>query len=207
MAKKIVDKTPAPADKAKKTSAKKTAAPVKTKKEETTVEVTPPKVEEVAPVADENTAGQELSLAFTEFMAQLTSLRTLQAKLLTDFRGLQKRVDREIKAANKLSNKRKRKTGNRAPSGFVKPTLISDQLADFLGKPHGSELARTEVTREINAYIRANDLQDKSNGRIIKPDSKLKKLLGVKNDQELTYFNLQKFMSPHFQKAADSVSK
>ena len=65
-----------------------------------------------------------------------------------------------MKAAKKLSQKKKRKNTNRAPSGFVKPTLISGELAAFLEKPTGTEMARTEVTREINKYIRAHDLQD-----------------------------------------------
>ena len=97
-------------------------------------------------------------------------------------------------------------TGNCSPCCFVKPTLISDQLASFLGKPKGSELARTEVTREINAYIRANKLQDPENGRKINPDSKLKSLLALTAADELTYFNLQKYMSPHFAKATKTVA-
>ena len=60
-------------------------------------------------------------------------------------------------------------------------------------------MARTEVTREINKYIQENNLKDPSNGRKILADAKLKVLLNL-NDEELTYFNLQKFMSPHFPK-------
>ena len=195
---------------AKKESAPKKVAPPTEPKAGTpkvdTPKVDTPKVEPPKDDVVEENVGQELSVAFGEFMTQLTALRTLQAKVLTDFRALQKRTERELKAAQKANTKRKRKSGNRAPSGFVKPTLISDQLADFLGKAHGSELARTEVTREINQYIRANSLQDKDNGRIIKPDAKLKALLGVKDSEELTYFNLQKFMSPHFQKAVPATA-
>jgi upstream activation factor subunit UAF30 len=110
-----------------------------------------------------------------------------------------------MRAAQKAS-KRKRKSGNRAPSGFVKPTLISKELADFLGKPVGTEWARTEVTREINAYIRTHSLQDKENGRKINPDTKLRSLLQLKKGEELTYFNLQKYMSPHFAKATPAVA-
>ena len=89
---------------------------------------------------------------------------------------------------------------NRSPSGFVKPTRISSELASFLGKTAGTEMARTEVTREINAYIRANQLQDKTTGRIINADSKLSSLLKLKAGEELTYFNLQRYMTPHFLK-------
>ena len=137
---------------------------------------------------------------FAEFQLRLSTIRTNLSNLLQDFKTLQKKTERELKNAQKLGSKRKRKTGARQPSGFVKPTLISNELADFLGKEHGSELARTEVTREINSYIRAHKLQDPSNGRKINPDSKLKKLLALKTEDELTYFNLQRYMSPHFQK-------
>jgi upstream activation factor subunit UAF30 len=113
---------------------------------------------------------------------------------------------RELKSAQKLNTKRKRKAGNRAPSGFVKPTKISDELAKFLEKPTGSEMARTEVTRDINKYIRTNNLQDKENGRKINPDTKLAALLKLKKTDELTYFNLQRYMSPHFAKAVKDAA-
>jgi chromatin remodeling complex protein RSC6 len=165
---------------------------------------------ETAPVAvaaapAEANPADELTNAFGDFMTKMTALRQNMASLVTEFRTLQKRTERELKAAQKAGQKRKRKATNRAPSGFVKPTLISDQLADFLGKPKGSQLARTDVTREINAYIRAHKLQDPENGRKINPDTKLKKLLALKPSDELTYFNLQRYMSPHFQKAADAA--
>jgi chromatin remodeling complex protein RSC6 len=105
---------------------------------------------------------------------------------------------RELKASQKLNTKRKRKSGNRAPSGFVKPTRISDELAEFLGKTVGTEMARTVVSKEINSYIRANKLQDPANGRKINPDLKLSKLLKINKGEELTYFNLQKYMKHHF---------
>jgi chromatin remodeling complex protein RSC6 len=79
--------------------------------------------------------------------------------------------------------------------------LISDELAVFLGKAAGTEMARTAVSKEINAYIRTNQLQDKTNGRIIVPDAKLATLLKTQPSDELTYFNLQRFMKHHFVKA------
>jgi len=140
---------------------------------------------------------------FSEFMAKLQAVSSQMSSLRTEFRSLERVVSRDLKAAAKSQAKRKRKSGNRAPSGFVKPTLISNELAAFLGKPEGTEMARTEVTREINAYIRQHNLQDKENGRKIIPDNKLKGLLKLKKGDELTYFNLQKYMSPHFAKASD----
>lgn len=142
-----------------------------------------------------------------EFQSKLHQLGVLLSTLKSEFRALEKKWSRDVKTAQKQSSKRKRKSGNRAPSGFVKPTKISDELASFLGKEKGTEMARTDVTREINAYIRANKLQDQDNGRKIIPDTKLAALLKLKKSDELTYFNLQKYMSPHFAKAVkDAVA-
>jgi len=140
-----------------------------------------------------------------EFLAKLQQLGVLISSLKTEYRTLEKKWTRELKVAQKQGCKRKRKAGNRAPSGFVKPTRISDELAIFLEKSSGSEMARTEVTRDINKYIRTNKLQDETNGRKIIPDAKLTALLKLSKDDELTYFNLQRFMSPHFAKASKEV--
>ena len=213
------------APKAEKTTA--AAAPVPVSAVETTPEVKPkaakkqsaPKKEAVAAVpvavavstegsAAETPAGETASVAteFTDFMTKLQQLGAVVSSLKTEFRSLEKKASRELKTAAKASHKRKRKTGNRSPSGFVKPTLISDELAAFLGKGKGTQMARTEVTREINAYIRANQLQDKTNGRRINADTNLASLLKLTSGEELTYFNLQRYMSPHFAKSVAAVA-
>jgi len=169
------------------------------------------KSEPVAPVAaavaapPQEVATPTLSDAFGDLLAQLASLRTQLTAVTSQVRALSKRSDRELRAAQKAGRKRPRKNGARSPSGFVKPTLISNELAAFLGKDTGTEMARTEVTREINGYIRANKLQDPKNGRRILADKKLSKLLKLKKDDELTYFNLQRFMSPHFAKSGQKL--
>jgi upstream activation factor subunit UAF30 len=89
-------------------------------------------------------------------------------------------------------------SSNRVPSGFVRPSKLSNELAEFLGKPVGTEMLRTDVSRLINSYIRVNNLQDPRNGRNINPDTKLRTLLKIDENDELTYFNLQKYMRPHF---------
>jgi upstream activation factor subunit UAF30 len=147
----------------------------------------------------------DLAAQSTEFLAKLNQLGALLASLKTEYRSLEKKWSRELKTAQKSSAKRKRKSGNRQPSGFVKPTKISDELAKFLEKPTGTEMARTDVTREINKYIRSHNLQDKENGRKINPDAKLQTLLKLKTTDELTYFNLQRYMSPHFHKAEKAL--
>jgi len=162
--------------------------------------VSTPVVEEVHVDAP---ADGEVPLAeqSVEFLTKLQQLGAMIASLKVEYRTLEKKWTRELKTAQKQSSKRKKRAGSRAPSGFVKPTRISDELAKFLEKPAGSEMARTEVTRDINKYIRTHKLQDEANGRKINPDSKLAALLKLNKTDELTYFNLQRYMSPHFAKA------
>lgn len=189
-------KTPAPT---------KTAAPKKTaasKKAAAPVVAAPAPVVAAAPVANEvveETNGIQQKL--NEFSAKLQQISSIFSSMKGDFKTLEKVVSRELKAAAKASSKRAKRAGNRAPSGFVKPTRISDELAQFLGKEVGTEMARTSVSKEINAYIRANNLQRPDNGRFIVPDAKLTTLLKIGKDDELSYFNLQRYMKPHFIKA------
>jgi upstream activation factor subunit UAF30 len=151
-------------------------------------------------------SGLSLSEEFNQVVTQLTSVRTLLAGLTSQVRQLQRRSEKELRTAQKSGKKVRKTTGNRNPSGFVKPTPISDALAAFLKKPAGTQMARTEVTREINQYIRAHNLQDPQNGRKINPDKDLRKLLNVEKNGELTYFNLQRYMSPHFIKTAAATA-
>lgn len=156
----------------------------------------------VAPATTEvATDASSLTVKMTEFNAKLQQLISLFSTVKNDFKTLEKAVTREMKIAQKLSSKKRRNNGNRKPSGFIKPTRISDELAAFLGKTIGTEMARTEVSKEINTYIQSHGLQDKSNGRKINPDAKLTQLLKISKEDELTYFNLQKFMKHHFVKA------
>lgn len=184
---------------------KKTKTPkTKTPKVEVAPEPVSTPVETAAPA--ESDAEAPLAEQSVEFLAKLQQLSVMISNLKTEYRTLEKKWSREVKTAQKVSSKRKRKAGNRAPSGFVKPTKISDELASFLGKEKGSEMARTEVTRDINKYIRTHNLQDKENGRKINPDTKLAALLKLKKTDELTYFNLQRYMSPHFAKATKEAT-
>ena len=142
---------------------------------------------------------EEDDATFTDLISKhilkLQELTSALTSVKSDFKNIEKRFSKELKTAQK--GMKKKKNANRQPSGFVKPTRITDELANFLEKPHGIEMARTQVTREINTYIRANSL---ATGRNINPDAKLMALLKIPAGETLTYFNLQKYMSPHFHK-------
>ena len=185
-------KTEEPKPKTTKSTKQKTVEPVPTD-----VEAPVSEMENV--VVSSDACDYSITNGFTEFIGKFQTMISSFNALKTELRSLEKITVKQLKVAEKLSNKKRRK-GNRAPSGFVKPSLISDELAKFLDKPCGTEMARTDVTREINKYIRANNLQDKSNGRKINPDKQLTQLLKIEDTVDLTYFNLQKYMGPHFPK-------
>jgi chromatin remodeling complex protein RSC6 len=147
-----------------------------------------------------------MSAKLNVFGAKLQQIAGLLSTVKTEFKVLEKTVSRELKNAQKSSNRKKKSSVSRQPSGFVKPTRISDELAAFLGKTIGTEMARTVVSKEINAYIRENKLQDPANGRRIHPDTKLTTLLKLIPSDELTYFNLQRYMKHHFVKDVPAVA-
>lgn len=158
-------------------------------------------VEETAVVAD----AASLSTKLSDFSSKIQQLTSILSTMKTDYKVLEKSVSRELKNASKSKRSKKAANPNRQPSGFVKPSVISDELIKFLGKEAGTMMSRVEVSKEINAYITANQLKDKVSGRQINPDAKLAKLLKIGKDEVLTYFNLQKYLKIHFIKAVAPV--
>jgi len=196
--------TPRKARNNKKTTTTTTTASVP----EPVVVAAPEPVVETIPVVAE-TATTEISLEdqFKDIMTRLQQFRTLSQTLMADVRKLQKNVNRQVRESSKKNKKRKNPGDvKRPPSGFAKPTLISDSLCQFLGVESGTMMARTEVTKHLTKYIKAHELQDQANRRIINCDSALAGLLNVKPSDEVTYFNLQRYMKPHFPQSAKNLA-
>ena len=167
------------------------------------------KVEPVQePVVETVPESTELSTeaVHDEFELLMASILDRHEKIEKEQKLLRAETKRLCKVFAKKHNKKKKKSGsgNKAPSGFAKPAPISKELCEFLGKEVGSELARTEVTKALNAYIKAHNLQDEKNKRSINPDAKLNALLKVGKGESVTYFNLQKYMKAHFPKKEES---
>jgi len=183
----------------KKPKKAKVAAPVVEAPAPVVVEA--PVVEAAAPVAEATVDVSTLASKLNDFGSKIQQVTTILSSMKADYKLLEKSVSRELKAASKSKKAKKASSGNRQPSGFVKPSVISEELITFLGKEAGTMMSRVEVSKGINAYITANSLKDKVSGRQINPDAKLATLLKIGKDEVLTYFNLQKYLKIHFVKA------
>lgn len=142
--------------------------------------------------------GTELTEDFNEILSIIYQMKNSIIILQNRIRLLEKEKNKKIKRLEKKKKKRIRQ-----PSGFAKPMPISKKLCDFLNRPAGSEMARTEVTQHLISYIKQNNLQNKENKSFIKPDKKLIELLNIENDDKITYFNIQGFMNQHFLREID----
>ena len=201
------------ARKGKKSTATKAAAPEP-------VEVAAPAPEPVvepvveAPVVAETASTEAsteptLDMQFKDILERIAGFRTLATNLMADVKRLQKNVNKQVRESNKRNRKRRGAnpdSAKRPPSGFAKPALISDALCQFLGVTSGTEMARTEVTKHLTQYIKAHELQDASDKRSINCDAKLSGLLNVQPTDKVTYFNLQRYMKPHFPKSAAAIA-
>ncbi len=151
---------------------------------------------DATPAAPATTLDQDLK----SVLSSLTSLRDSVSAMITEVKRLDKRVHREIKDARKRK-RRAPKEGEeavkRGPSIFEIPTKVTDELCKFLGHPAGTLISRSNVTKEVNNYVKTHNLKNKHD---IKPDAALKKLLQVPEGEQLTYFNLQRYLNRHYVK-------
>lgn len=196
-----VSSTPAPQKKetvaaAAAAPAVAVAAPAKkvVVKESAKVEAPAPTTEVAAPETD------DVSTRFNTLIEKMQTIQNEWRDVQNEMKKLQKEVVKQFKEASKGSKKKVKNLDKpkRNPSGFAKPATLSKDLCDFLKKPYGTELARTDVTKFLTKYIKDNSLQLESDKRVIIPDAALHKLLNTTKEDKITYFNLQKFMKPHF---------
>lgn len=149
-------------------------------------------------VTDKSSVVSQLMEERNQAQANIQLVMNTVSALKLNMKNIDKMIARVMKDAAKSSKKKKVSNGL---SGFEKPTLITDELASFFGKDKDTRMARTEVSKLIHEYVKTNSLQKEDNRRVIKPDSKLQKLLAIDTaKEELTYFNLQKYLKKHFRK-------
>jgi hypothetical protein len=202
----VVESTPATPSTEKKVKKTKAALPSEVPAPVSAPVSTPVLPSEVAlpsgvpsevPIIDAVTLSSKLG----DFASKIQQVAALLTSMKSDYKTLEKTVARELKQATKGSGKKRKTSANKSPSGFVKPTKISDELIKFLGKEADTEMSRVEVSKEITRYINEHKLKDEKCGRQINPDAKLSKLLKINKDEILTFFNLQRYLKIHFIKA------
>ena len=131
-------------------------------------------------------------------MATLDQIYSLLLATQKDLKNLAKQVR---KVNSRFDDPDGTKAKERAKNnGFNRPQRITQELATFLEVPPDEMLSRSAVTRRVNVYIRAKNLKHPDNGRVImvENDETLKNLLKVPADEQLTYLNIQKYLSPHY---------
>ena len=178
-AKKVVKKEPAP-----------TPTPTPTPTQEAPVQAEPPVVSDT-PYLEEFTA------MVSELDNAMTTIRNMKSRI----QKLEKLVHKEHKAILKKANgkrARKPRDPNAPKSGFAKEGPVSDEMRKFLGMKKDGLISRTDVTKKIHEYCKEKNLQNPADKRHIKADAPLRKLLKMNKDDDLTFFNLQKFMKVHF---------
>ena len=164
-----------------------------------------PVVEEASPPVVKKTFGIEDTIEkIVQKKAQIAdmvnALKIGLRDLTKEQTSLCKLYDKQLREQSKLLKKNSSKrSGGSKPSGFAKPGYISSELCSFLGKPTGSLLARTDVTRYLTTYIKDHNLQNKNNKKEILCDTALKNLLQPNKGEVVTYFNLQSYMKRHYE--------
>ena len=134
-------------------------------------------------------------------MATIDSLSNDIASLRNELKNLAKLV-RKVRSHQEdpTGEKQKERTKN---NGFNRKMEVTDTLKEFLGLDASGTVSRSDVTRRINKYIKENDLKHPDNGRVIVMDEKLTKLLSPPEGEQITFLNMQKYISPHYLKAAE----
>ena len=186
---------------AKKTRSKAAAPVVVAKVDEVGSSLT------AAPASDEPVSSDDKTADVENVVQVLAdkigSLASLIKDILSSLKPVLKEHDKLRKIVERIQ--KKRDNARKSPSGFAKPNKISDELCDFIGVPHGTEKSRTDITRYINAYVKEHNLNKPTNRRIILPDEKLKKILKINNEEEVTFFILQRLISHHFPAAGSKT--
>jgi chromatin remodeling complex protein RSC6 len=145
---------------------------------------------------DDKTAESSIENVVQTLADKIGNLAGLIKDIQSSLKPVLKEHDKLRKIVERIQ--KKRDNARKSPSGFAKPNKISDELCDFIGVPHGTEKSRTDITRYINAYVKEHNLNKPTNRRIILPDEKLKKILKINNDEDVTFFVLQRLISHHF---------
>jgi chromatin remodeling complex protein RSC6 len=158
---------------------------------------TPAASEPAAAAAPVETRSVEQEIASLISVHQ--KLRDEAVSAIKTLQRLQKRVAKEVKEAGRR-RKRSRREGEdgvpkeKRPTIFTTPVTLKDELCTFLGKAKGTQMTPAEVTKAFSAYVEAHKLKDAAAGHTIHPDAAMRKVLGVKDGEQVTYRNVQSYL-------------
>ena len=136
-------------------------------------------------------------------MADLTQLIADVAEIKSSIKSLAKLI-RKLRTSQDDPDGEKAKT-RASNNGFNRPLEVSPKLRAFLALGEDELISRSEVTRRINAYVTSNNLKHPDNGRVIILDDKLTDLLEPPAGLQITFLNIQKYLSPHYVKPAKAA--
>jgi upstream activation factor subunit UAF30 len=132
-------------------------------------------------------------------MADTVTLQTI----IDEIKLLRKDV-RKVKSLIEDPNGEKAKA-RAANNSFNKFVEITPELREFLALPSDEQICRSQVSKRMNVYVTENNLKHPDNKRIIILDDKLKSLLKPEDGVQVTFQNIQKYLSPHYVKAGPPV--
>jgi chromatin remodeling complex protein RSC6 len=148
-----------------------------------------------APAAEVRSVEQEIA-------ATIASQQKIRDEAVANIKALlrlQKRVAKDLKEAGRRKRRSKKEGEDGAPKEkrptiFTTPVTLKDELCHFLGKSKGTQMTPAEVTRAFSAYVDSHKLKDAEKGHTIHPDAAMRKVLGVKEGEPLTYRNIQSYL-------------
>lgn len=147
-------------------------------------------------------AASEVDSLKQRLLAAVDAVRAEKARLQEVGKTLVALVEGLVRDTNMVLRKnlrRKRRTGaSNSNSGFMKAKPVTNEICEFLGRPAGTLMSRTDVTRGICEYVTAHNLQVPDNRKTFVPDQRLTTLLRLQPGQTLAYFDLQGKMNHLF---------
>jgi len=190
----------APAKKEKVAKKAADAAPAPVTAAAVVAAVEPPAASAVAVAAANAEPVTTVSQDIEALTTQLQSVRDAAISGLKALSKLSKRVAREVKEAGRRRRRNKAAPVEGAapvakrPTIFTTPVTLRDSLCAFLGKPKGSQMTPADVTKAFSTYVESHKLKDAEKGHTIHPDEPMRKVLGVKEGEPLTYRNIQTYL-------------
>jgi hypothetical protein len=135
---------------------------------------------------------KKMAERIAEVNSSLNEMKVAQDKYRESVKKLNHVYEMMVKKEQKQANKPKKE---RKACGFAVAVPVSDVMCEFMEVEKGSLVARTDITKRLNAYIKANGLENPENRQQILPDERLWKILGVERaGVVITHFFLR---TPH----------